>query len=113
MKKINIPIILNVAALIFILATFYWGTEQLFITRLVLIFFAFVYLLYEIKKDYISKNKMLFIIFSVVSLIAVTISILADNSSLNNAIDNREYFIPLFTYALIVIMYKDLYTESE
>lgn len=46
MKKINIPIILNVAALIFIMATFYWAFEQLFMTRLVLIFFALVCLLF-------------------------------------------------------------------
>jgi len=112
MKKINIPIILNVAALIFIMATFYWGFEQLFMTRLVLIFFALVCLLFEIKKDNISRNKMLFIIFSVVSLIAIVISILADNSSLNHAINNTDYLIPLFMYVLIVIMYKELYTES-
>ena len=113
MKNINISIILNIAALLFILTTFYWEFGQLLMTRLVLIFFALVYLLFEIKKDYISRNKSLFIIFSVVSLITLMISILLDNSSLNNAINNRDYLIPLFTYVLIVIMYKELYTESE
>lgn len=113
MKNINISIILNIAALLFILTTFYWEFGQLLMTRLVLIFFALVYLLFEIKKDYISRNKSLFIIFSVVSLITLMISILIDNSSLNNAINNRDYLIPLFTYVLIVIMYKELYTESE
>ncbi|BAK15301.1 hypothetical protein SSIL_0878 [Solibacillus silvestris StLB046] len=58
MKKINIFIILNVIFFIFLLATFYWQYEQLFVTRIILTIFALIYLLFEIKKEYILKNKL-------------------------------------------------------
>lgn len=113
MGKINISIILNIIVLVFLLATFYWQYEQLFVTRITLIIFALIYLLFEIKKESISKNKTIFIIFSAISLIAVIISIIFDNSSLNSAINNRDYLIPVFTFSLISIMYKDVYTKNQ
>jgi hypothetical protein len=112
MKKINISIILNIIVLIFLLATFYWRYEQLFVTRIILIIFALIYLLFEIKKEDISRNKTIFIIFSMFSLITIIISIIIDNSSLNNVIDNKDYLIPLFAFILISIMYKDMYIEN-
>ncbi len=113
MKKFNISVILGVIFLIFLLATFYWRYEHLFVTRITLIIFALIYLLFEIVKEYILRNKTIFIIFSAISLITVMISIIVDNSSLNNAINNRDYLIPVFTFILIATMYKDLYTENQ
>lgn len=113
MKKINISIILNIIMIIFLLATFYWQYEQLFVTRITLIIFALIYLLFEIKKRYISRNKTIFIIFSTISLISVIISIIVDNYSVNDVTSNRDYLIPVFIFSLIAIMYKDLYPKKQ
>jgi hypothetical protein len=113
MKKINISIVLNIIVLIFLLATFYWQYEQLFVTRITVIIFALIYLLFEIKKEYILRNITIFIIFSAISLIAVMISIFVDNSSVNDVINNRDYVIPVFTFILIAIMYNDLYAKNS
>ena len=113
MKKLNISIILNVVFFIFLLATFYFQYEQLFVTRITLIVFALVHLFFEIKKDYILRNKTIFIIFSAISFISVIITVIVDNSSVNVSINNRDYLIPIFTFILIAIMYKDLYTENQ
>ena len=67
----------------------------------------------EIKKECFSANKMMFIIFSVISIIALIISILFDNTSANSVINNRVFFIPIFVFILIVIMYKDLYDKNK
>ena len=103
-------ILISISMLIFLIATFFWQEQPLFITRLILIIFTSIYLLFEIKKDYISKNKMLFIIFSAISMIALVISVLIDNASENN---NRDYLILIYIYILIVIMYKDLYKKTS
>ena len=99
--------------LIFLFATFYWQYEQLVVTRIFVIIFALIYLLFEIKKEYISRNKTLFMIFSVVSLVTIMISIFVDNSLLNNTLSDRNYLIPVFIFSLIVIMYKDLYPKKS
>ncbi|MCM3723990.1 hypothetical protein [Solibacillus isronensis] len=113
MKKINMSIVLNIIMIIFLLATFYWQYDQLFVTRITLVVFALIYLLFEVKKEYISKNKMVFIIFSAISLISIIISIIIDNSSVNNVPSDRDYLIPVFTFTLIVIMYKDFYAKKQ
>ncbi|MBO1911717.1 hypothetical protein J4G37_43890, partial [Microvirga sp. 3-52] len=78
MKKSKVSItsiILCVAFIIFMFSTFYLQYEFLFVTRIVSIAFALGYLVIEIKKEYFSENKMMFIIFSAVSLIALIVSI--------------------------------------
>lgn len=113
MKKINVSIILNILVLVFLFATFVLQYEFLFVTRIVTIVFSTVYLVIEIKKEYFSANKMLFIIFSVVSITALIVSILFDNSSANSLTNNSDYLIPVFAFTLIVIMYKDLYDKDK
>ena len=112
MKKINVSIILNLIALLFLFATFFLQYEYLFVTRIVLIVFAIVYLVIEIKKEYFSANKMIFIIFSVVSIIALVVSILFDTSA-NSLINNKVFLIPVFIFILIATMYKDLYDKNK
>ena len=113
MKKIDISIIFNIMMLIFLLATFYWQYEYLLVTRIILIVFTLFHLLFEVKKDYFSRRKTIFIIFSVISIIALIISILIDNSSPNNVINNRDYLIPVFVIILIASMYKELYDKNR
>ena len=85
----------------------------MFRTRSILIIFTIIYLLIEIKKDYFSKNKAIYTIFSVVSLIALITSILIDNSSVDSITSNKDYLIPIFVFMLIIIMYKDLYNKNK
>ena len=66
----------------------------------------------EIKKEYFSSNKMMFIIFCVISIIALIVSILFDNTSANSMTNNRVFFIPVYVFILIGIMYKDLYDKK-
>ena len=116
MKKNNVSIfsiILNLIFLIFLFATFFLQYEYLFVTRIVSIVFATVYLVIEIKKEYFSENKMLFTIISVVSIIILIISILFDNISANSATNYRVFFIPVYVFILIGIMYNDIYDKNK
>ena len=56
---------------------------------------------------------MMFIIFSVVSLIALIVGIIVDNASANSVINERVLLIPVFVFSLIGIMYRDLYDENK
>lgn len=113
MKKINISAILTLAFLAFLVTTFFLQYEYLFITRSILIIFTIIFLLIEIKKDYFSKNKAIYIIFSVVGIIALIASILIDDSSMDTIISNRDYLIPIFVFIFIVTVYKDLYEKNK
>lgn len=116
MKKNNVSIfsiILNLLFLLFVFASFFLQYESLFVTRIVAIVFAVVYLVIEIKKEYFSEKKMMFIIFSVLSLAALIVSILVDNISANSVTNERAFLIPVFVYLLIVSMYKDLYDKNK
>lgn len=113
MKKINLSVILDVIFLIFLLATFYWQYEHLFVTKITIIILVLIHLLFEIKKEYISINKTIFIIFSAISLITLMISIIVDNSSLNNAINNGTYLLLGYIFILIANMYIDLYIGNQ
>lgn len=113
MKKDNVSIIFNLIVLLFLFATFFLQYESLFVTRIVSIVFTIVFLVIEIKKEFFLANKMLFIIFSVVSIIALIVSILFDNTSANSVINDRVFFIPVYVFILIVIMYKDLYDKNK
>lgn len=112
MKKINLSVILNVLVLVFLVSTFF-KYEFLFITRSILIIFTFICLLIEVKKDYFSRNKAIYIIFSIVSIIAIIASILIDNSSEGNITGNKDYLIPIFVFIYIATMYKDLYGNNK
>ena len=116
MKKNNVSIFsitLNLIVLLFLFSTFFLQYEDLLVTRIVLIVFATVYLVIEIKKEYFSESKMIFIIFSVVSLIALVVSILIDNISANSLTNERVFLIPVYVFILIGIMYKNLYDKNK
>jgi hypothetical protein len=112
MKKFNFFVILDVIFLILLLTSFNWQYEHLFMTKITIIIFVLIHLLFEIKKEYISINKTIFIIFSAIILITLMISIIVDNSSLNNAMNNGTYLLFGYIFVLIVRMYQDLYTEN-
>jgi hypothetical protein len=115
-KKYNISIYsitLNLIFIFFIFATFYFQYEYLFVTRIITVVFAIVYLVIEIKKEYFSENKMLFIIFSVVSILALIIGIVFDNTTTNSVAIERVFLAPIFVFVLIRIMYNDLYDKNS
>lgn len=113
MKKVNVSIILNLIFFLFLFATFFLQYEFLFVTRVVLIFFTTVFLVIEIKQEYLLLNKMMFIIFSVISMIALIVSVLLDNASENLLTNEKNLFIPVYAFILIVILYKDLYDKDK
>lgn len=98
--------------LLFLFATFFLQFEYLFVTRIVLIVFTIVYIVIEIKKEYFSANKMIFITFSVVSMIALVVSILFD-TSVNSLINNKVFLILVFIFILIGIKHRDLYDNNK
>lgn len=113
MKKLNVSIVLNLIVLLFLFGTFFLQYEYLFVTRIVLIVFAIVYLVIEIQKKYFGANKMIFVIFSVVSIVALLVSILMDNASANSVTNGRVLFIPVYVFILILSMFKDLYDNNK
>ena len=102
-------IILNLAFLSLLFATFFFQFEFLLTTRVILIFFAIGYLLIEIKKSYFSKKMTLFIHFAVVSMIALIIGIMMDDATANY----KNFLIPVYAYILIMMMYKELRSIRE
>lgn len=108
MQKIT-SIILNLAFLSLLFATFFFQFEFLLTTRVILIFFAIGYLLIEIKKSYFSKKMTLFIHFAVVSMIALIIGIMMDDATANY----KNFLIPVYAYILIMMMYKELRSIRE
>lgn len=113
MKKINLSLVFNLTALLFLFATFFLQYEYLFVTRIVLIVFTIVYLGIELKKECFISNKRMFIIFNVVSMIALIVSVLLDNASETLPTNERNFFIPVYVFILVVVMYKDLYDENK
>ena len=112
MEKFDFFVILDVIFLIILLTSFNRQYEHLFMTKITIIIFVLIHLLFEIKKEYISINKTIFIIFSAIILITLMISIIVDNSSINNAMNNGTYLLFGYIFVLIVRMYQDLYTEN-
>lgn len=114
MKKNIVSLFFNLIVLLFLFATFFLlPYDYLFVTRIVLIVFTIVFFIIEMKKEYFSANKMVFILVSVVSIIALIISISFDNTSTSSVMNNREFFIPFYVFILIVIMYKDLFDKNN
>lgn len=113
MKK-NIPsIILNLIFICFLAGTFFIQYEYLFITRISSLIFAIIYLIVEVKKEYFSSKKPLFILFSVVSLVAITVCISLDETSVTDGFNARSFMILVFVFILLGISYKDLYGKSS
>ena len=113
MKKNIVSVVFNLIVLLFLFATFFLQFEYLFVTRILLIVFTIVFLVIEIKKEYFSANKMVFILVSVASIIALVVSVYFDNASASGVTNDRNYFIPFYVFVLIVIMYKDLYDKNK
>jgi len=112
MKKINVSIIINLLFLLFLFANFILQYDHLLVTRITSLVFAIVYLVIEVKKEYFPKDKMMFIIFSVVSIMAIIVSVLFDHATANSVTNNKVFLIPVYVFVLIVIMYKDLYDKK-
>lgn len=112
MKRINFSIIITFGGLLVLCATFFWKMEYLFITRIVLMIFAIVYLIIELTKEYFISRKSFYIIFSVVSMFAVIAGIYIDNLLRNVWSVEKAVAIPIYILTFIVILYKDLYDES-
>ncbi|MGD7043063.1 hypothetical protein [Jeotgalibacillus proteolyticus] len=112
MQKI-FSMLFSVLALLFLVGTFLFQYEYLFVTRISLIVFTTLYLVIEIKKDYFTENKMTFVFIGIFSILSVAVSIIADISLEKNVWNNRVFFIPLYVFILVVIMYKDLYDKKR
>ena len=56
---------------------------------------------------------MMFIIFSVVSIITLVVSILVDHTTANSVTNERDFLIPVYAYILIVMMYRDFYPKKN
>ncbi len=113
MKK-NISSIIVILALIgFLVATFFLQYEFLFLTRIASLIFALVYLVSEVKQEYFSTNKPLFILFSIISMLAITVCIILDETSATDGFNARSFMILVFVFILLVVSYKDLYTKKN
>ncbi len=113
MKK-NISSIIVILALIgFLIVTFFLQYEFLFLTRIASLIFAFVYLVIEVKQEYFSTNKPLFILFSVISILAITACIILDETSATDGFNARSFMLLVFVYILLVVSYKDLYNKND
>lgn len=113
MKINSISIVINITFLLFLFATFLFQFEALLITRIVTIVFSICYLIVEIKKDYFAANKRVFLIFSVISILAFILSIYFDYASTNGMFNHRGFLIPVFVLTLIMIMYRDLQGKND
>ena len=113
MKRSISSIIVILAFISFLVATFFFQYEYLFLTRIVSLIFAIVYLVIEVKHEYFSSNKPLFILFSVISLLAITVSILLDETSGTAVFNVRSFMTLIFVFSLLVISYKDLYDKNN
>lgn len=113
MIKKNFSILLKLAVLLFLFATFFLQYEFLFATRIVSVVFILTVLATEIKKDYFAAHKVAFILLNAVIMFALIGSILFDNSTVNTPANSRDFLIPVFVYILMVIEYRDLYKKTS
>lgn len=113
MKKNTSSIIVILALISFLIATFFFQYEYLFLTRIVSLIFAIVYLVIEVKQEYFSSHKPLFILFSIISMLALTVSILFDETFGTDAFNARIFLSLIFMFSLLVISYRDLYETNN
>ena len=113
MKK-NISSIIVILAFIGVLvSTFFFQSEYLFITRIVSLIFAIGYFIIEVKQEYFSKNKPLFVLFSAVSMLALTASILLDETFGTDEFNARVFLSLIFMLSLLVTSYRELYNKDS
>lgn len=113
MKK-NIPsIIIYLVSLLLLFTTFFIQYEYLFTTRIVTIFILILLLIIQFKKGFFSANKNIFILVSTLSLIALVVSIIFDNSLPNSGNSDRDFLIPVFVLIFIIAEYRDLYDKNK
>ncbi|ANU27055.1 hypothetical protein I858_008635 [Planococcus versutus] len=112
-KKDIFSIIVILAFIGFLVATFFLQYEYFFLTRFVSLIFAVVYLVIELKKEYFSSHKPLYILFSVVSMLALTVSILLDKTFGTDEFNARIFYCLIFMFCLLVISYRDLYEKNN
>jgi len=113
MKK-NISSIIVVLALIgFLVATFFLQYEYLFLTRIASLIFAIVYLVIEVKQEYFSSKKPLFIFFGVISILGISVCIILDETSATDGFNARSFMVLVFVFILLVVSYKDLYNKND
>lgn len=113
MKKNISSIIVMLAFISFLVATFFFQYEYLFLTRIVALLFAIVFLVIEVKQEYFSSHKPLFILFSFVSMLALTVSILLDETFGTDEFNARIFLSLIFMFSLLVISYRDLYEKNN
>lgn len=113
MKKNISSIIVILAFIGFLVATFFLQYEYLFLTRIVSLIFAIIYLVIELKQEYFSSNKPLFILFSGVSMLALTVSIMLDETLGTAEFNARSFLSLIFMFSLLVISYRDLYEKKN
>ena len=113
MKKNISSIIVILVFISFLAATFFFQYEYLFLTRVVALIFAIVYLVIEVKQEYFSSHKPLFILFGVVSMLALTGSILLDETFGTDEFNARVFLSLIFMLSLLVISYRDLYKKNN
>lgn len=112
MKK-NVSSIIVILTLISLLvATFFLQYEFLFLTRIASLIFAIVYLVVEVKQEYFSTRKPLFIFFSVISILAITVCIILDETSATDGFNARSFITLIFVLNLLVINYRNLYKKT-
>lgn len=108
-----VSILLDTLLLVFLLLTFYWGYEFLVATRLLLVAFAAVYLIVQLRKNYISISKSVFMILSALFLLVLTGTIVFDNYMVPSFASDRDFLIPVFALNLLGLLYQDLKTETQ
>lgn len=108
-----VSILLDTLLLVFLLLTFYWGYEFLVATRLLLVAFAAVYLIVQLRKNYISISKSVFMILSALFLLVLTGTIVFDNYMVPSFASDRDFLIPVFALNLLILLYQDLKTETR
>lgn len=106
-------ILLDVAILVFLLATFYWGYDFLIATRLLMVAFMVVYLIAELRKKHISISKPAFTTVSVLFLLMLTGTIVFDHYWFPSSASSRDFLIPVSALVLLKLLQQDLRTENR
>lgn len=113
MNKINGSLLVTLFFLLFLISSFIVQYDYFFFTRLAATAFASVYLVMEIKKDFFSANKILFILISILFMIGFGAGIWMDAASSNDDLGSRIIWIFVYYFILISISYNDLYSTKK
>lgn len=113
MNKINGSILIPLFFLLILIASFINQYEHFFFTRLLALAFGVIYLVMEIKKDFFSANKFLFLLISVLFMIGFGAVSWMDTVASTGSIGSEVFVILLSVFTLISLSYKDLYPKNE